>query len=38
MDRKREKCGVRMQSFVKKEDKTLIHVENGELQAKGVAI
>ena len=30
MDRKREKEGGRMQSFVKKEDKSLIDVEHGD--------
>ena len=38
MDRKREKEGGRMRWFTKKEDKSLIDVENVELQAKGVAI
>ena len=38
MDRKGEKLGGRMQSFMKKEDKSLIDVANVELQAKGAAI
>ena len=39
MDRKREKEGGRMQCFMKKEDKSLIDVENVEtIQAEGAAI